>query len=113
MRDNVGLVMAARTRWIGVALIAASSGCSFRELPLANDGDGGVKFQDAPAADAYIPDAAPCLTTGPTCAGPVLRTCLAAGQFPVDTQCNWDCREAPGAPHCGRLQPSGGVLELA
>jgi hypothetical protein len=99
-------------RWIALAAIGAGA-CRYHEAPLANDGDGGILFEDAPAADAYIPDAGACATTGPTCAGPVLRTCITAGQLPVDTLCNWGCRQDAGAPHCARLQPSGGVLTLA
>ena len=106
--------MTHRARLLGIALIATGAfACSFRGLPLVNDGDGGVLFEDAPAPDAYIPDAGPCMDTGKTCAGPILRTCQMVNQFPPDEEtCNLGCLSASGPPRCGRLQPSGGVLVL-
>jgi hypothetical protein len=79
-------------------LLALPAGCSFRTY--ANpDGDD----------DAAVPDAPTCVDTSMTCASPTtLRACV-KGETAVDTACPWGCFDASG-PHCGQLQPAGGVL---
>lgn len=94
------------TRLVGLAVVSA---CGFQASTTGTDN---VVIDSS--VDVYIPDAGPCQTLTASCigAGSTLRACTTIGQEPVDTQCSWGCLDDGGA-HCGKLQPSGGVVTSA
>ncbi|MEO8699326.1 MAG: hypothetical protein ABI867_04755 [Kofleriaceae bacterium] len=74
-----------------------------------------VKFTppDVVVDDALpiVPDAGPCETVSQTCAGELtLRSCIAVGVEPVDSECTWGCVTTGATGHCGALTPTGGAL---
>jgi len=91
-----------------VVLLLLAAGC--RQLFGLEPPSRGVVV-DAPSsdtADAYVPDAGPCLAASTECLSDVLRTCSAPGATPVDTTCSWGCIGGTSSSYCGRLQPVGG-----
>lgn len=55
-------------------------------------------------------DASTCKDVSLECASDtVLRSCTAVGEPPVDTACDWGCRDSP-TPHCAVLTPHGGAV---
>jgi hypothetical protein len=64
---------------------------------------------DRPATSDGGADAAICAAASTSCvSADVLRTCTAAGEASIDTQCTWGCIAGPA--HCGALMPAGGAL---
>ncbi len=85
-------------------LLAFSAGCGF-----AGDSSNTPKPDAMPDA---IPDAGVCTAAGMSCAGLVLRECLAGNPMAIDHPCAWGCVAEPTA-HCGELEPAGGGSVLS
>lgn len=65
---------------------------------------------DGPTGDGQIPDAGPCQAAGTQeCIGDVLRSCVTAGELPVDETCGWGC-DPDGTAHCLTIAPSGSAV---